>query len=95
LYENKIYLKEELIMSKGLKNATQKTMRFVIDSIFKFNPERVYDIKECITLIQHEHYDFLKNELSHLMKIVDIKIAKDIISSGDDGVIENVYYEFW
>ena len=82
-------------MSKGLKNATQKTMRFVIDSIFKFNPERVHDIRECITLIQYEHYDFVKNELSHLMKIVDIKIAKDIISSGDDGVIENVYYEFW
>lgn len=82
-------------MSKGLKNVTQKKMRFIIDSIFKFNTERVYDIRECITLIQYEHYDFFKNELSHLMRIADIKIAKDIISSGDDGVIENVYYEFW
>jgi hypothetical protein len=54
-------------MSKGLKNATQKTMRETIDSIFNYNPERHYGIRDCFILIRYAYYDFFEYEFSFLI----------------------------
>lgn len=69
-------------------------MRETIDSIFNYNPERHYDIRECLILIRYAYYDFFEYEFFYLIKIVDMKIREGIIAVDDDGVIENIYYEY-